>query len=713
MHRFDVGLWRFAIAGVWVFTCLAAAVAALGMPTGLGAIFDMLGGIVLNTVALGIASAIVMIVLAVSGLRIPRFFTGSILYSIVLTAVLFYFSEFNLPASIVLAVLITGAAALLPVAGAWLAGWVKETSTASKLAAAAGLIVVCTVFFTSILSDQNDAGISAAVSAVNPLSVDPSIPGDHAFSYFTYGSGQDRHRPEYGKEVRQLSTSVDASAYIKDWRWLRTMFWGFDQKKLPLNGRVWLPEGPGPYPLVLMLHGNHLMEQFSDEGYGYLGELLAGRGIAAISIDENFLNYSVWSDLPEADMKVRTWLLLKHIEQIQTFSRDQSSPFHGRIDFGRIALLGHSRGAQAAAMAADRDKWFKEDSALPRADSYSVQGVVALAPTDTLVDGKQAELKDISFLTIHGAKDSDLVDFHGDRLYGRTLFPHNANGFKTSLYIADANHSQFNTEWQSDAALPTRLFITPAGQLKAEEQRHIAEVYVSAFLETVLKGSSEFHNLFRDYRTALQLLPASRYYNRYQNGSFQRIADYEADDRAKLSSSTMAQAVNMSQWRHVQAVNRQREAKGNKGVILEWKQSASYEVSVISGDFDPTDDSVVSFAMADYGHDLSARSTLADISIEVEAEDAAGVAVRLPLAQFMDIQPLPVTDYTWLPGKESILLKDRYKEPSEPVFQTYELPLHKFHDANARFDPSNWTKLTLYFDGGPGKAMLDDIGLSR
>ena len=37
-------------------------------------------------------------------------------------------------------------------------------------------------------------------------------------------------------------------------------------------------EGAGPFPLVLIVHGNHDMAEFSDPGYEYLGELLASRG---------------------------------------------------------------------------------------------------------------------------------------------------------------------------------------------------------------------------------------------------------------------------------------------------------------------------------------------------------------------------------------------------------------------------------------------------
>ena len=51
-----------------------------------------------------------------------------------------------------------------------------------------------------------------------------------------------------------------------------------------------MPEGEGPFPLTLIVHGNHNMIDYSDDGYGYLGSLLASRRIIAVSVDENFLN---------------------------------------------------------------------------------------------------------------------------------------------------------------------------------------------------------------------------------------------------------------------------------------------------------------------------------------------------------------------------------------------------------------------------------------
>ncbi|CAF4258032.1 unnamed protein product, partial [Rotaria magnacalcarata] len=66
----------------------------------------------------------------------------------------------------------------------------------------------------------------------------------------------------------------------------------FNQFVLPLNGRIWYPTNTssGPYPIVLMVHGNHVSMEPSENGYEYLGTMLAGQGFFTVSVDQTFLN---------------------------------------------------------------------------------------------------------------------------------------------------------------------------------------------------------------------------------------------------------------------------------------------------------------------------------------------------------------------------------------------------------------------------------------
>ncbi|QJD85360.1 alpha/beta hydrolase [Cohnella herbarum] len=739
----DNGIWKSAIVTLWLFSCLAVGISALGMPTGFGTLFDVVTGLALNTIALAISSAVVGALLAIAGVKVPRFTAGSFLYVGVLVYFVLYFSEFGWKGATAFSITSTLLAACL---GVLVWGIVRlrlrlQSKTRRMVLGLGALVVVLFLAvsgYPRLLPTMSDSDADSAdgaapnvgndVHSLSAILSDPSEPGDYVVDSFTYGSGGDRHRSEFAKGADELSLPVDASAYIDNWPWLRDKFWGFDETNLPLNGRVWLPEGEGPFPLVLMVHGNHLMEKFSDGGYGYLGELLASQGIAAVSVDENFLNYSVWSGIPKQDMKLRAWLLLKHIQQIQQFNVQTESQFNGRIDFQRIALLGHSRGGQAASMATDRDSWFPNDLSLPDEDSYSIRAVIALAPTDTEVDGKWTQLRDVSYLTLQGAKDADLVNFYGDRQYGRATYSDESDAFKTSLYIEDANHSQFNTDWgESDNAMPAGLFIRPTELLEPEDQRRIAQVYVSAFLETVFQGSERYDSLFRDYRTGLGFLPPTRYFNQYESGSFRRIADFKGKAREVLSPGVTAEATDLTDWRHTDALNRQGKGKGDNGVELEWDAEGSYTINLnpaLIGEVDEED--VLMFSMANMGRDLEEleeeieepemlealeEAMESNLSIDIEVEDREGNSVRLPLDRFRETEPQVATEFTWLPRMESVLSEGKFKDVEEPVYQVYELPLDSFVEANREFDPSEWSRITFHFNEGPGKVMLDDLGL--
>src|SRR5699024_7890636 len=97
-------------------------------------------------------------------------------------------------------------------------------------------------------------------------------------SFFTYGSGTDVQREEFGNQVDEQTPKVDASDFVTRWSDKRADFCDFTPKDRPINGRVWAREGNGAFPAILMTHGNHTMEELSTSGYDYLGKHLASKG---------------------------------------------------------------------------------------------------------------------------------------------------------------------------------------------------------------------------------------------------------------------------------------------------------------------------------------------------------------------------------------------------------------------------------------------------
>src|SRR5262249_17824311 len=262
------------------------------------------------------------------------------------------------------------AAALSLLGGGWTAlraSRDRGPRVAAGIAFGLGVVVIGGLVGTLASGGQSDPPLpnagSAASALVPPLSLPGRAPrGTYRGEPRTYGRGGDPRRPEFGARVPLRTESFDGSRLVGNWKgragWVRTRFFGVDAKHLPIQARVYYPPGTGPFPLVLAVHGNHEMEDFSDPGYAYLGELLASRGIVFASVDENFLNSSM-SDIlgiPEMGLDeendLRGVVLLEHLRAWRRFNQDPGGPFQGKIDLGRIALVGHSRGGEAVSIAA-------------------------------------------------------------------------------------------------------------------------------------------------------------------------------------------------------------------------------------------------------------------------------------------------------------------------------------------------------------------------
>jgi len=360
---------------------------------------------------------------------------------------------------------------------------------------------------------------------------DPSLPGNLEVMSLFYGSGRDKNREEYRDSVAFTTRSVDASKLVDlgESAKSRNKYWGFKPDSLPLNARVWYPDGPGPYPLVLVAHGNHDMKDFSDPGYEYLGRHLASRGFILASLDMNFINGGI-----RGENDARGWLFLKHLEAWRAFGADPENPLHGRADLGNVGIIGHSRGGEAVGHAAafNRLTHYPDDATLTWAFGFDIRAVVAVAPVDGQYrpTSRLVPLADINYLVFHGTHDGDVSSFSGLRTWNRIRFSGEEEFFKAAVYVHRANHGQWNTVWgPNDRGPRSGRSLDLRGLLDGEEQRRFALVYVTAFLEATLKGRREYLPLFRDHRVIGDWLPKTMYVTQFQESSFRPLAAFEED----------------------------------------------------------------------------------------------------------------------------------------------------------------------------------------
>ncbi|MEK9501362.1 alpha/beta hydrolase [Gaopeijia maritima] len=588
---------------------------------------------------------------------------------------------------------------------------------------------------------------------------DPGQPGAYTVGTLFYGSGTDRNRPEYRDSVSIETPSVDASKLVDLGGSARERndYWGFTPEEFPLNARVWYPEGEGPFPLALVVHGNHDMRDFSDPGYDYLGELLASRGIILASIDMNFINGGI-----REENDGRGWLLLKHLELWEGFNADPSNPFAGKVDMTRLAVMGHSRGGEAAPVAAafNRLKRYPDDATLEFDFDFDIRAAVSIAPVDGqyLPTGRPLPIENVDYLVFHGSHDGDVTSFHGLRIWDRLRFTDGEDHFKSAIYMYRANHGQWNSVWnsfdngpRSPRILDLRYLVPPA------DQRRFAELYVTAFLEASLKDDRRWLSMFRDHRVVGEWLPESMYITRLQHSSFRALADFEEDvdvttgsadgvtlmgdsldtwreetlllrssNRANTSASQANQALRLAWNNRLAGADTTRhgppatfEVTVPAEVVREWGVGEGHAVELslsateripgprrAPGDDDEDEENDERDGDRGSGERPDPDAPKPPVDLSIQVEDAAGRTASVPLSDYGPIRrPLEI----------HILRRtdQETRDPTELVLQSYHIPLADFAAIDGALDLAEIRAVRLVFDrAAAGEVLVDGIGFS-
>ncbi|MEM1258049.1 MAG: hypothetical protein AAGH81_05935 [Bacteroidota bacterium] len=663
----------------------------------------------------------------------------------------------------------------------------KNLTTKQKVVTLLGLIIglgglIATVIFYSQVGFKVDPMRNAAKETNTPVegikAPSPAQKGTYPVKTLTYGSGKDRHRPEFGSEVNLVTDSVNGLPFIDDWDgfggWWRETYWGFDSRALPLNARVWYPEGKGPFPLALIVHGNHGMQDYSDVGYAYLGELLASKGIILASIDENFINGS-WSDIfggLDKENDARGWLLLEHLRQFHEWNTNEGNPFYQKIDTSNLALIGHSRGGEAVAHAAlfNALSYYPDDASVRFDYNYAIRSIVAIAPVDGQYQpgDTRTAIKDLDYFVIHGAQDADVRSFMGSQQYERVTFADSLYHFKSGLYVYGANHGQFNTSWgNNDTGNPFTGLLNLKQLLSNDDQLEIAKVYIGAFLDITLKNRKEYLPLFWDARKGKDWLPETIYLSQFEDSTLDPIANFDEDfdvstttwNHGKITSE------NLTVWRE-EEIQLKWQEKGSRALFLGWDYDfedeeqtvasipdsliASYTIALPSMPMDST--SVLVFSIAESKEKSNPKASGKWVEgLENENNDKEGEEDKEDDAQEdkedeedqedkneedkdEPKQPLDLTIQlkdslgqkiafplsTFSPlqrtievviNKTGFIMDDK---ESEKVYQTFYFPFEELQKAHPNFDFTQIETLRFVFDKNEnGVISIDNLGIMQ
>ena len=619
---------------------------------------------------------------------------------------------------------------------------------------ALGIVLLsCTRALSLSPDDSKIVLATQAISAPNP-----GLPGSFTVKSLYYGSGTDKLRREYRDSVTLKTPTVDGSPFVSiqgDAGKAHDKFWGFTLKKMPLNGRVWYPDGPGPFPLVLIVHGNHNPEDYSDPGYRYLGEHLASHGFILASIDENFINGL------SGENDGRGWLLLKHLERWKKWNDSSAGPFAGKVDMHRIALMGHSRGGEAIAHAASFNKLshYPDDAKVTFKFNFEIKSLVAIAP----VDGQYRPatvlepLENINYMVIHGSHDGDVSSFGGLRQFQRLKFTDGQPWFKSAWYVYRANHGQWNTVWNNkDNGPRSGRFLDLRGLLSPEDQRQFGKVVITAFLESTLMNKQEYLPMFRDHRVAGDWLPKTMYITRFQAAGFQPIATFDEDVDVTTGSvpGVTITGDSLGTWKEsgLQLRGGQQDLLNTQAVTLGWNNTvagpdtmkrgkpASYTItlsdslvrslginngSALCFSAAPLDqkpgprsardttkkDSTAKGAKKDSTPPRSKEKAKPDsfpVDFTIEVTDASGASASVPVRRYgVPRRPLDVHILRRASQEDQ-----RFPNKFEVVLQSYVIPFKDLVAVTPALDLSHLKSVRFVFDRAIwGTIQMDDIGL--
>ncbi len=351
---------------------------------------------------------------------------------------------------------------------------------------------------------------------------------------------------------------------------------GFDNF-VELSGAVHYPTNwaGGPLPLIVLLHGSHVIcsqggtpngdhwpcnpgEEVipNFKGYDYIAQVLASYGYFVVSINANGI---MPEDLAKKNLgpAARADLIKHHLDLWNTLSTtgdDQMGlKFRGKIDMTRIGLIGHSRGSEGVI------RYFKDQQSSP---TYGIKAIFLIAPPgtplNTLRPGEDISINNVPLAVLLPYCDGDVKDLAGVHYYDDSRYNLSGMGIrdtapKHTILVLGANHNFFNTVWTpeqvpeypgakddfkgADVDGDPFCGINGSGRLVAAKQRTIATAYVCAFMRAYVGGESQFLPLLTAQAPPPPSVGANKVYVSFHPPD---------DDRSRLDINRLSETNNLS-----------------------------------------------------------------------------------------------------------------------------------------------------------------------
>lgn len=299
-----------------------------------------------------------------------------------------------------------------------------------------------------------------------------------------------------------------------------------------VEGIIAVPEGDGPFPLVLIFHEAHggcppdtavdelalerwpcqpHEERRNDVGLAYLARALAARGYAAVAPNLNAIYAAAYGSVgPE--LQRYPAVLDAHLNGLVAANRRRIEAFDislvGKLDLSRIGIVAHGHGALLAMQSA------RARQGRPR--SNSADGPFAALLLVAPLYSPEGDA-DVPLGVILPACDGLAPDLSGQGYYEDARLARDRKHFAASVYLIGANHNGFNeVAPQDDLQTPSPIAGCRAGdaRLAPQRQRDFLARYAPDFFDVAMSAPAASLNSGPASRAGLNPLdpaPASLY----------------------------------------------------------------------------------------------------------------------------------------------------------------------------------------------------------
>jgi uncharacterized lipoprotein YbaY/dienelactone hydrolase len=253
---------------------------------------------------------------------------------------------------------------------------------------------------------------------------------------------------------------------------------------LELRGTVAVPSGPGPHPVVLVLHGSHAVcppdprspeepeicpqaTQFrNDPGLGYLLEVLAAQGAIALAPDLNTVFRAEVGGLEQEEQRVQ-FAVERHLEALAAGDPAFALGAGVTVDPARLELIGHSRGGTWAYALAST--WTEGDPA--PGGWQAARSLLLIAPLASAGIDFDPPL-DVPLAVVLPECDGDASFLEGQHYVEAARLDPNRRSPAVAYFLPGGNHNFFNTAVTfDDSLLPFSRCLAETPRLSGEDQQ--------------------------------------------------------------------------------------------------------------------------------------------------------------------------------------------------------------------------------------------------